>query len=143
MQYEASEGKAYKQASVGTHTGVCYMVVDIGTQENDFQGEKKIARQVVIGWELPEELTDDGKPLSVIKTYTLSFHEKASLAKDYKAWLKQPNALKFDLSKLIGAGCNLNIGETSGGKAKVTGVSALKANEKVPALTRGSILFDL
>lgn len=144
MEYEASDtNKKYKQASIGTHTGVCYMVVDIGTQKTSFEGEEKEVRQVIIGWELPDEKTDEGKPLSIFKTYTLSFNEKASLAIAYKAWMKEPDAKKFNLSKLIGSGCNLTIGRTSGDNAKVTGVSALKAKEKVPELTVGKIEFDL
>lgn len=144
MEYSATETKKYKQASIGTHTGICYMVIDIGTQVVSFPGdEDKAVKQIMLGWELPDELTDDGKPLSIMKTYTLSFNEKASLAKDYKAWTKETAPKTFNLSKLIGLGCNLNIGHTSGGNAKVTGVSALKASETVPILSRDSILFDM
>jgi len=143
MEYEASETKKYKQASVGTHTGICYMIADIGTQKTSYEGDEKEVHQVIIGWELPEELTDDNRPLTIIKTYTLSFNEKATLAKDYKAWTKEQNPKKFNLGQLLGKGCNLNIGVTSGGNAKVTGVSALKANEKVPELQAKPVMFDL
>lgn len=143
MEYSAAENKKYKQAPVGTHTGICYMICDIGTQKTSYEGDEKEVHQVIFGWELPEELTDDGKPLSIIKTYTLSFNEKATLAKDYKAWKKESAPTTFRLDDLIGMGCNLNIGVTSGGNAKVTSVSALKASEKVPEVSRSTILFDM
>lgn len=148
MEYEASETKKYKQVPVGTHTGICYLITDIGTQKTSYEGEEKEVHQIILGWETPDELTDpnaEGKqfPMSIIKTYTLSFNEKATLAKDYKAWTKESNPKKFNLSQLLGLGCNLNVGVTSGGNAKVTGVSALKASEKVPVLSRGTVLFDM
>lgn len=143
MMYEASETKKYKQPSVGTHTGICYLIADIGTQKTSYEGEDKEVHQIIFGWQLPEETTDEGVPLSVIKTYTLSFNEKATLAKDYKAWTKESNPTKFNLAQLIGKGCNLNVGVTSGGNAKVTGVSALKASETIPGLTVPTALFDL
>lgn len=148
MEYTASETKKYKQVPVGTHTGICYMIVDIGTQEVDFEGTTSQKRQVIIGWETPDELTDatpeyPAKPLSVMKTYTLTFGKKAALLKDYAAWTKEPEPKKFVLDKLLGTGCNLAVGATSGGNAKVVGVTALKATEKVPPLSRGTILYDL
>ncbi len=145
MEYDAQETKAkFKQPSVGTHTAVCFMVADVGTQITKFENEDpKPTPQIMLGWELPEELTEDGKPMIVYKTYTLSFNEKASLAIHYKAWMKEPNATKFNLSKLIGAGCNLTIGRTTGDNAKVVSVSALKASEKVPLVTNGKLEFYL
>lgn len=144
MEYTATESKKYKQASIGTHTGICFLIADIGTQLVQFPGdEDKLMRQIMLGWELPDEKTDDGKPLSIYKTYTLSFNEKASLAKDYKAWTKESAPKKFNIGQLLGKGCNLNIGHTSGGNAKVTGVSALKANEKIPPLSVYTVIYDL
>ena len=143
MSYSPPEQKKYKQVPVGTHTAICYMIVDIGTQKVTYEGEETLKRQIIIGWETPDETTDDGKPLSIIKTYTLSFNEKAVLAKDYKAWVKDSTPNKFNLGALLGMGCNLNIGITSGGNAKVTGVSALKAKEKVPELVAEPVCFDM
>lgn len=147
MSYEATESTKYKQASPGTHTGICYLVADIGTQEVTFEGETSKKHQVIIGWELPEELTDDGsKRLSVIKTYTSSFHEKATLYKDLIAWLGKTakDTVNFnDVLGLVGKGCNLAIGQTSGGNAKVIGVSALKKSEKTPPLSVDTVVFDL
>jgi hypothetical protein len=143
MSYSPQEQKKYKQVPVGTHTGICYLIADIGTQKTTYEGEEKNVHQIILGWETPDEKTDDGKPLSIIKTYTLSFNEKATLAKDYKAWVKDSAPSKFNLGALLGMGCNLNIGVTSGGNAKVTGVSALKAKEKVPNLVAEPVLFDM
>jgi hypothetical protein len=56
-----------------------------------------------------------GKPFMVSKFYTLSLNEKASLRKDLQSWRGKPfteEELKgFDVEKLIGANCLLNIVE--------------------------------
>lgn len=145
MEYTAQEveKKIYKQASVGTHTGVCFLIADIGTQEETYEGLITQKRKLYFGWELPEELTDDGKPIIVYKDYLLSFNEKSNLLKVYKSWTKEQNPQKFNLDQFLGMGCNLTIAHTSGGNAKVTGVSALKASEKVPFLVNEPVLYDL
>ena len=41
-----------------------YMVIDIGTQETEFEGVKHMRRQVRINWELPTKLMADGRPFA-------------------------------------------------------------------------------
>lgn len=143
MTYEANERKPFKQVPVGTHTGICYLIADIGTQEETFEGVTSQKKKIYFGWETPDEKTDDGKPLIVFKSYTLSFNEKATLAKDYKSWTKETEPKKFNIGALLGKGCNLSIGATSGGNAKVIGVTSLKAKEQVPNLVAEPVLFDM
>lgn len=151
MQYEAVEQprKEYKQISVGTHTGICYLIADIGTQLTSFNnpdGTPQKQHQVMLGFETPDELTDDGRRLTVFKTYTLPSdwtNDKASLPKDYRAWMKEVDPKVYDLAKLLSAGCNLAIGRTSGEKQKITGISALKATEIVPNLENDPVIFDM
>lgn len=143
--YDAPTKKAYKQADVGVDTAVLYMFADIGTHEKDYNGEKKMQRCVYLGWELPNQKTDDGKTsLSIVKEYTLSFHEKAALRKAYLALARlDKDPERFSPASLLGAGCNLNIGRTSGGNAKVVDVFPLKAKEKTPNLGVDPVFFDL
>lgn len=151
MQYEAIETtkKEFKQISVGTHTGVCWLIADIGTQVTNFtnvDGTPQKQHQVMLGFETPDELDDNGKRLIAYKTYTLPSdwtNDKASLPKDYRAWTKESNPKVYQLDKLLGMGCNLVIGRTSGEKQKITGISALKANEAVPNLENDPVIFDM
>jgi hypothetical protein len=63
-------------------------------------------------WQVAER-NQDGKPYLVQKQYTASLHEKASLRKDLEAWRGKPftkdEAQGFDVERLIGATCLLNV----------------------------------
>lgn len=73
-------GGDFRPVPQGVHTGRCVRVIDLGTQPREFQGKPKPpARKVSLTWELHGEdedgtplKTDDGKPLTISKRYTLS-----------------------------------------------------------------------
>lgn len=114
---EKGNGKSYDPVPADLHIGICYAVVDLGTQCNPWrEGEDK--HQVLIIWELPDLRIDverDGitqnLPRAISKRYTASFHEKANLRKDLQKWRGRPfttDELKgFHLSKLLGVNCTL------------------------------------
>jgi hypothetical protein len=102
----------------GNYIARCYKMVEIGTVKEVILGEMKIMHKVRIGWELPLELKifsqEKGEqPLVIDKEYTLSLHEKSSLRKDLKSWrgkdFTETEAESFDITKLIGVPCMLNI----------------------------------
>jgi hypothetical protein len=110
----------FEPIPAGTHHMVCYGVVDEGTQDVEWQGQKKKLYKVRIFWECPEERIDierDGKKLNlprvISKEYTLSLGDKASLRKDLVAWRGRdftPDELEgFGLPNLIGANCLIQI----------------------------------
>ena len=106
-----SNGKTFAKAPEGVHRAVCIAVYDLGTQKGFDPGT--LARKVLIMWELPDELMDDGRPFAVSERYTLSLNEKANLRKKLNAWRGRPFTeaeLKgFDLSQLLGKPCQLQI----------------------------------
>lgn len=102
----------------GNYIARCYQMVEIGTVQEVIQGKQVISKKVRIGWELPTELKvfkeENGEqPLVISKEYTLSMNEKANLRKDLKSWrgkdFTEEEARCFDITKLIGVGCMLNI----------------------------------
>lgn len=103
----------YVNAPAGVHRAVCCDVTDLGMVESTYDGTKKSEHKVRITWEIDEAM-DDGRLFTANRRYTLSLHEKASLRKDLDSWRGkafEPAELKdgFDLEKLIGACCQLNI----------------------------------
>lgn len=110
----SNSGGNFELAPQGVYAARCFKMVDLGTQPTEFQGQKKLQHKVMIGWELlGDEMMEDGKPFSVMKRYTVSLHEKSQLRKDLEAWrgkqfTPEEEAL-FDLTKVIGAYCMLNI----------------------------------
>jgi len=101
-----------------TYHAVCYMVIDLGTQHNEtFQTD---TRKVRIGWEIPElriEIEKDGRkldlPKAISQEFTLSLHPKAKLRQFLENWrgksFTQEELNGFDVSKLIGANCMLQV----------------------------------
>src|SRR5215469_5879253 len=96
----------------GSFIAICYRIVDLGTQEVVFQGHAKYTRQLLLSWELPEELMSDGRPFTISKKYTYSSHPKASLRKDLESWrgkrFSDDEIEGFDIGNLIGVGCMLS-----------------------------------
>jgi len=93
-------------------------MIEIGTVDEIILGEKKTLHKVRIGWELPTELRvfkeEYGEqPLVIDKEYTLSMNEKSALRAALKSWrgkdFTEDEAKAFDITKLIGVPCMLNI----------------------------------
>jgi hypothetical protein len=103
----------FEQVPPGTHVGVCYRVVDLGTQETTFEQKPVLKHQIDIHWELTQELMEDGRPFSVRKRYTYSSSPKGNLRNDLEAWRGQPFSDvefgTFDIGKLLGVGALLTI----------------------------------
>lgn len=146
-----SGGGNFEQAPVGTHVARCYKLIDIGTTLQEFQGESKKRRQVIIGWELPNELMQTGEfagqPFTASKFYTLSLHEKANLRHDLKNWRGRDFTDKelegFDVKSVLGAACMVSITMNEKGRADVSGVMALPKGTNVPEAVNPPIYFSL
>lgn len=119
----SGSNKEFKPVPEGTHMAVCWRVIDLGTQRWEYQGEPQIGRKVLIGWELHGEAddgtpltTDDGQPLSVFKTYTLSLGKKANLRADLESWrgraFTEQELAGFDVFTVAGQPCMVTIKHT-------------------------------
>jgi hypothetical protein len=157
-----SGGGNFKRVPAGVHIGRCYSLIDLGTQETSGQFGVKMQHKIRIGWELfgedetgaPLTVDVDGKqmPMTISKSYTVSLHEKASLRKDLSAWrgkdFTEEEARSFDVSKLLGAYCMVNVttsetnGKTYSNVAGLTPMPAALKNSK-PAGVHEFVRFDL
>lgn len=112
MAIIASEGQKFTPAPAGVHQAVCVDVVDLGIVDTTYKGEAKRQHKVKIVWQI-DELMDNGKPFLVQNRYTLSLGEKAALRADLESWRGRQftaDELKaFDVEKVIGINCQLNI----------------------------------
>lgn len=107
-----------KVTPAGSHVARCYSMIQIGTVESEYLGEKKTLHKVMIDFELPLETAvfregEPEKPFVISKEYTLSFHEKSTLRSHLQSWrgkaFTDEEAAKFDITKLVGATCMLNV----------------------------------
>lgn len=133
-----------------THLAVCYRVIDLGTQEVKWQDKIKKQHKILLSWEFPEARMSDGRPFSIHQRYTLSASDKATLRKHLESWRGKPFTEEefgvFDLGKLLGAGCLINvIHQTSGDKtyANIGGILKLLKGTKVPKPENETIYFSL
>lgn len=127
---------------VGMHQGICYAVYDLGTQFNEHFG--KSIHKVLIMWELPEERIEierNGEmvnlPRAISKEYTASLYKKANLRKELEGWRGKPFTAEelqgFDLTKLLGANCMIQVMHNDKGYANVqTVVPLMKGMVKKP-----------
>lgn len=140
-------------APSGSHIARCYSMIHIGTQEFEYQGEKKQANKIRLTFELPLELKDfngESKPIVIDKEYTLSLHEKSNLRKDLESWRGKSFSPKelanFDVTKLIGVACNISIihKESNSGKefAFISNISSLSKGVEAPGQINDSFEFN-
>lgn len=94
----------------GIHQAVCVDVVDLGMIDTR-AGKQR--HKVKIVWELEAENPETKKPFLASRRYTLSLFKEAHLRKDLETWRARkftPDELDgFDLERLIGANCQLQI----------------------------------
>lgn len=136
-----NNASTFEPIAAGNYFARCYSMVDLGTQNTGFKdeaGEDKWQRQVRIGWELPDESFEkDGhqRCKTISGTYTLSMNEKANLRKILESWrgasFTDEQAKAFDVTKLLGVACMLNIiHKTSNGGKLYANVSAVTSVPK-------------
>lgn len=159
---DSGNGGNFKRVPSGVHIGRCYSLIDLGTQTTNGQYGEKQQHKIRVAWELfgedesgqPLTIDVDGKemPMTISKSYTVSLHEKAGLRKDLSAWrgrdFTEEEAKAFDVSKLIGAYCMVNVttsennGKTYSNVAGLTPLPAALKNAK-PVGVHENLMFDL
>jgi hypothetical protein len=145
-----SGGSGFPQAPVGTHVARCIKIIDIGTQEGEYQGKKTKRNQIIVSWELPTELVEyEGEqvPVTVNRFYTNSLGEKANLRHDLESWrgraLTPEEISRFDLENIVGKPCLLTIVGGENNKTKVSNVSGLPKGMTCPPQFNESFTFWL
>lgn len=119
----------------GMHQGVCYGVVDIGTQPSTNTAFPS-RRKVLIMFELPAiriKLTKDGKqldlPRAVSVRHTLSLASKGNLRPMLESWRGRPFTAEeldgFDLAKLVGVNGLVNVVHEHVGEKTYANVKAV------------------
>ena len=102
----------------GLQVARCYSMIHIGTVEWDYMGQRKSTNKVRLTWEFPNEMRtfkeENGlQPMVLSKEFTLSMYEKANLRQALENWrgakFKEQEADDFDITKLIGVPCMINV----------------------------------
>jgi len=156
-----SGGSDFKLAEPGNHVAVCTLVADLGRQ--NIKSEKygdSVKKQVYIRWELTDEPfewqdKETGETrkgmMSLGKTYTLSLGDKAKLREHLESWRGRPFTEEerkgFDISKLAGVPCLINVNHATGSndgktRAVIQAVTPLLKGMEVPKPSETPYVFD-
>lgn len=139
-------GGDFKSVDAGTHVARCISLVGIGTREKEWQGKKRLASEVVVAWELPFELMDDGRPYTISAFYTRSLADKANLRHALKNWRGRDFTAEelraFELRNVLDKGCQVVCAENDKGKVHVTSVAGLPKGLELPARINDLRYFD-
>lgn len=141
MAIKAQSAPPRELIPAGNYVAICYSMIQIGTVDNTYKGVTKKTPKLRLGWELVDELKvfkegDKPKPLVIEKEYSLYMTDKSNLRKDLESWRgatwTDKEAEDFDVTKLIGASCMLNIihHTSDAGKVyeKIAGITKVPKN---------------
>lgn len=143
----------YTPAPAGNHIARLSALIDTGTHEREWQGQKKIAREVVFVWELLNEMNEEGKAFMVRREFNLSMHEKAGMRLAIESWrgrkFTEEEAGEFDISKLLGHVCLVNVVHKENKKdpknpyANVASITPPPKGMPVPPAKNPVVIFHL
>ena len=142
----------FEMTPAGAFVARCYRVIDLGTQKTEYMGQSKRAPKVMLAWELiGAKPMADGRPFSISKRYTVSTHEKSTLAKDLQAWrgraFTAEEARAFNIGNVLGAYCLINVTHNTGGDgnvyANVTSIMPVPKGMPKPAAVNQNQVFDI
>ena len=145
-----SGGSDYKPCPEGNHAARLCTLVDLGLHEKTWQGETKMKHLVHLGWELPDEPMEDGRPFTISARLTYSMHEKATLRKFIEGWrgskFKDEEISEFDITKLMGRACMVQVAHrkaTNGNTyADVIAVTSIPKGMQVPPAINDPLIYS-
>jgi hypothetical protein len=114
----------FEKPAPGMHDAICVFVVDIGTHIYQTQWGEKEQHKIVFCWEIEEKIQNGeyaGKPFMMSQRYTFTLFAKGNLSKMLESWFAKKISDEvrkngFDLEKLIGRRCTLNLIESDDGR---------------------------
>lgn len=126
-----SGGRDFEPLSAGLHYARCFALVDLGLQNEEYQGKSKQTHKIAFGFEFPDEKVTferEGKEITAPKIlwtmpYTYSLGTKARLRKLIESWtgktITPDQETTADLTKLIGRPAQISIIHKSAADGKV------------------------
>lgn len=113
MGFQIKKGANFALCPAGTWIARCHLVVDLGTQPVEWQGQKKEPKQQIrIGFEFPTLLHvfDEAKgkePFTLSRQFTNTLGDKGTLKPILNSWRGRPfteeDIKTFSFDKLLGA----------------------------------------
>jgi hypothetical protein len=153
LKATATTAKGGVAVQGGQHAAVCIAVIDLGTHQKSFQGQKPYdARTIFVAWELTNDPSRPAVGIDFnfpVKDGILSFSTKNK----FRVWLKNWRNGKdlaedeqFDFTSLIGKKCQITIEQKVNGDKKysvIANLTGLLPGTPVNGPQNGPLVFDL
>jgi len=156
----ANKSSKFEIVPSGSHLARCYQIVDLGTQQTEWNGKPKLQHSVLIYFEVHGEdangkptSTPDGKPMMITKKYTVSLSDNSYLRADLRGWrgreFTKEELDKFELKNVLGHWAMLSVihneskGVTYANIDSITQVSSVVKKAGLPEPHNELVLFDL
>lgn len=141
MPLIAKDSGDFITVTPGMHLARCYRIIDLGTQRSEYMGKEKFQPKVMIQFEVHGEddrgnplVTQDGRPLSIAKSYTLTLSEMSSLRKDLQMWrgrdFTADELRGFELKNVLGHWAMLTVVQAESGGKIYTNIAAVNGVPK-------------
>jgi hypothetical protein len=139
----------FKPVPEGPHPAILYSLIDMGTQPGTYQGKpSNPKRKIAMRFELHGEDTklDDGRPMSIGKTFTLSSSPKGNLRPFMEGWrgkaFTDEDFEAFDLQNMLQKPAIVTVVE-DGEYRVINGISRLIAGMTPPVMVNSPIYLSL
>ncbi len=107
----------------GNHPAVLIGLIDIGTHEDEYNGQQTLNHKILLCWELTAEHKADGSPFVVCADFNLmpNLSKKSKLRGLLEGWRGKPleDQEAINLATLIGRPCLINIVQGKSAKGNV------------------------
>lgn len=140
----------FKPMPAGTHLARCYGMVSLGTQlPNSPQFNPSF--KILLMFETPNELAENGKPLTCFQEFSASLSEKSKLRPALESWRGRPFTKEeldgFDVANVVGAPCMISIIHKQSAKgstyAVIAGIAALPKGMTCPPQVHPKIIWEI
>jgi hypothetical protein len=155
-----SGSKTFTPVPVGMHLARCYRVIDLGTQQTEWQGQTKHLHKIMVTFEVHGEdeagkplVIDTGEPMSISKQYTLSLSDKAKLRADLASWrgrdFTQEELRGFELKNILGQWAMITTTKSERDGKEYTNIANINPVPKIikergmPAGVNKTVLFAI
>jgi hypothetical protein len=157
---ETNKNTERQLPEAGATIGVCFSIIDLGTQKTNWDGDEKWTPKVRLAFELPDqviegEVTENGKttkvtkPMVVSMELTRSLGERATLRKHLETWRGQQFTSKelaaFNMKNLLGKAAMLTLVRKTSQAGReycaIQGLAKLPKSVKAPATTENDQVF--
>lgn len=161
--YSAPEGaltgkKTFVNSKPGKHRAWLYRMEDFGTQPNYFDPTAKPQRKLRLGFELPDQLMEDGKPVIIMTSVTHKLWSKGDKQTKLVKWLDSwfdgeafDDTIQtdfgfienFNWGKMYEVPCEVTVEVSEKGSSYITNIRRVKNETGLPVRVNPILELDL